>query len=116
MERLHSSEVLVRGFLASWLRRPGVATELKLRVSYLPRPPNVPLLRGLWYPLDGIWGLLKGTWGVLVEAWLSRRPRKPRIINHNAGQPESARGVQVADKLLMFRNRERVDVFLWAGA
>ena len=32
----------------------------------VPRPPNVPLLRALWYLLDGIWGLLKGSWGVLV--------------------------------------------------
>ena len=33
---------------------------------YVPRPPNVPLLRALWSLLDGIWGLLKGSWGVLV--------------------------------------------------
>ena len=31
-----------------------------------PRPPNVPLLRALWYLLDGIWGLLNGSWGVLA--------------------------------------------------
>ena len=35
-------------------------------MKYLPGPPNVALLRALWYLLDGIWGLLKGSWGVLV--------------------------------------------------
>ena len=30
-----------------------------------PRPPNVPLLRALWYLLDGMWGLLTGSCGVL---------------------------------------------------
>ena len=33
----------------------------------LPRPPDVPLLRALWYLLDDLWGLLKGGWGVLVD-------------------------------------------------
>ena len=32
----------------------------------IPRPPNVPLLRALWYLLVGIWGILKGSWVVLV--------------------------------------------------
>ena len=30
---------------------------------FLPRLPNVPLLRALWSLLDGIWGVLKGSWG-----------------------------------------------------
>ena len=33
---------------------------------YIPRPPNVPLLRAFWSLLDGIYGVLKGSWGVLV--------------------------------------------------
>ena len=32
--------------------------------TILPRPPNVPLLRGLRSLLVGIWGILKGSWGV----------------------------------------------------
>ena len=38
----------------------------------VPRPPNVPLLRALWYLLLGIWGILKGSWGVLVQGTYSR--------------------------------------------
>ena len=34
---------------------------------YIPRPPNVPLLRAFWSLLDGIWGVLKSCWGVLVH-------------------------------------------------
>ena len=36
-------------------------------LAYIPRPPNVPLLRAFWSLLDGIWGSLKGSWGVLVD-------------------------------------------------
>ena len=36
------------------------------KVACLPRPPNVPGLRALWYLLDGIWGLLK----VVGGCWL----------------------------------------------
>ena len=39
----------------------------------LPRPPNVPLFRALWYLLDDIWGVLKGSWGVLVYSKYIRR-------------------------------------------
>ena len=31
--------------------------------SYVPRPPNVPLLKALWSLVDGIWGVLKGILG-----------------------------------------------------
>ena len=34
---------------------------------WLPRLPNVALLRALWSLLDGIWGVLKGSWGVLLD-------------------------------------------------
>ena len=37
---------------------------------YTPAPPNVPLLRALWSPLDGILGVLKGSWGVLVYIYI----------------------------------------------
>ena len=40
--------------------------------EYMPRPPNVPLLRALWSLLDGIWGILKGSWGVLVHREVSK--------------------------------------------
>ena len=32
------------------------------------RPPNVPLFRALWSPLDGNWGLLKRSWGLLEQS------------------------------------------------
>ena len=48
--------------------------------TYLPRPPNVPLLRALWSLLDGIWGFLKGSWGVLVEG-----PERAGTSPHDPG-------------------------------
>ena len=41
-------------------------TDSKRKRSCMPRPPNRPLLRALWYLLDGICGVLKASWGVLV--------------------------------------------------
>ena len=35
------------------------------KVDHNPRPPNVPLLRGLWSLVVRIWDILKGSWGVL---------------------------------------------------
>ena len=35
--------------------------------GHIPGPPNVPLRRALWSPLDGIWGILKGSWDVCSE-------------------------------------------------
>ena len=52
----------IHGYTLVWSDRDHIG-------SLLPRPPNVPLLRALWSPLDSIWGVLKGSWGVLVKAY-----------------------------------------------
>ena len=59
------AEIAVPGYGVdrTWRSRGGDEWTYKCPI---PTPPNVPLLRALWYLLDGIWGLLKGSWGVLV--------------------------------------------------
>ena len=65
-------KVLGHDFAYLWgpLPSPGMGCWYKhlwsVVLQYLPRPPNVPLLRALWSLLDGIWGVLKGSWGLLV--------------------------------------------------
>ena len=34
---------------------------------FLPRPPNLPLLRALWSPLNGTWGFLQRSWGAGID-------------------------------------------------
>ena len=50
-------------FLIPLLRRQTLRLKFAQR-PYIPRPPNVALLRALWSLLVGIWDLLKGSWGM----------------------------------------------------
>ena len=37
---------------------------------YIPRPPNGPLSRAIWFLLAGIKGVLRGSWGVLAYLYI----------------------------------------------
>ena len=54
------------GTTPSWrIFQDAIWTPKASELQYIPRPPNVPLLRALWSLVDGICGVSKGSWGVL---------------------------------------------------